>query len=155
MAQQQKEPAKHWRHVHKRLNEHMLFAEDLGPVGTRVDVEVIDSGVFAVKGEDGSKDMPWLAFRGADGKPRKKKLGLNVSNCKSMEMLCGTADYTHWRGWVTLVVVRTKFYDTKLKAMAETDAIRIATERPRRQASAPPAKDEPAFDPDDIQPEDR
>jgi hypothetical protein len=123
---------KHWRHVHKRLNEHMLFAEDLGPVGTKVDAEVIESGVFAVKSEDGSKDMPWLAFNGGDGKPRKKKLGLNVTNCKVMETLTGTSDYQDWRGWVTLVVVKTKFYDTKLKAMAETDAIRIANARPQR-----------------------
>lgn len=125
MAQQAK-PANHWRKVTGRMNDHLLFAEDLGPVGTKVDVEVVDSGVFKVKGEDGEKDMVWLGFAG-----KKKRLGLNVSNNKSMEAITGSPDFMTWRGLITLVVVRTKYYDAKLKGMTETDAIRIAPERPR------------------------
>ncbi len=128
MAQPPKQPANHWRKVTGRMNDHLLFAEDLGPVGTRVDVDVVDSGAFKVKGEDGEKDMVWLGFAG-----KKKRLGLNVSNNKSMEAITGTPDFTTWRGPITLVVVRTKYYDAKLKGMTETDAIRIAPERPRQK----------------------
>lgn len=118
-------PANHWRQVHKRANEHLLFAEDLGPVGTKVNVEVDASGVMTVKGSDGSKPMPWIGFKG-----KSKRLGLNATNCKVMETLCGTPDYAKWRGPITLVVIRTRYTDTASKQRIETDAIRIASERP-------------------------
>lgn len=158
MAQQQKQPI-HWRQVTKRLNAHLLFAEDLGPVGTKVDVEVNASGAFKVKGEDGEKEMVWVGFAG-----KKKQLGLNAGNCKAMETLTGTPDYTTWRGWITLVVIRTKYFDQKTRAMMETDAVRISTERPRgkstssqqsRSAESTLPVGEPAFDPSDIRPEDK
>lgn len=115
----------HWRHVLRRANEHMLFAEDVGPVGTKVNVEIVDSGVLAVKSRSGSESMPWIGFRG-----KKKKLGLNRTNCKVLETLCGTPDWVKWRGAVTLVVIRTRAPDRDSGQMIETDAIRVAPERP-------------------------
>jgi len=135
----------HWRKVHRRLNEHLLFAEDLGGYGAKPrDVEIIDSGVIKVKGQDGDKDMPWLAFAGA-----KKKLGLNVGCCKTMQTLSGSGVVSDWRGWITLIVVRTTYSDPKTKERIETDAIRIAPKRPQpaRQHAAeptPPAEQPPA-----------
>lgn len=136
----------HWRKVHKRMNEHLLFAEDLGGLGCAPrDLEVVDSGVAAVKDGDGkSKPMPWLAFKGA-----KKKLALNVTNCKTMESLCGTGVVAQWRGPVTLLVVETTFHDQKTKTMQTTAAIRISTRRPRMpsgktEKSPPPADAKPA-----------
>ncbi len=138
----------HWRKITGRLNAHLLFAEDLGPVGTRVDVDVIDSGAFIVKGEDGDKNMVWLGFAG-----KKKQLGLNVGANKVMEALTGTPDYMTWRGPITLVVVRTKYFDQKSRAMMETDAIRIHNERPRGKSSN--SKSAAAFDATDVLPEDK
>ncbi len=131
MAQQQ---ATHWRKVHKRKNDHVLFAEDLGPVGTKVDVEVVESGVFSLSGADNkSKAMPWLAFRG-----KTKKLGLNVTNSKAMQSICGTPMVEQWRGWITLVVVRTTYTDAQTKERVTTDAIRIAAERPKSRGESSP-----------------
>jgi hypothetical protein len=150
MAKEQPRAPTHWRKVTGRLNDHLLFAEDLGPVGTRVDVDVVDSGAFKVKGEDGEKDMVWIAFAG-----KKKRLGLNVSNSKSMEALTGTPDYPTWRGPITLVVVRTRYHDMKTRSMMETDAIRIAPERPRGKQPPKPSTEDAAFDSTDVQEEDR
>lgn len=138
----------HWRKVHRRMNENLLFAEDLGGLGAKpVDVEIIDSGVILVKGADDSKNMPWLAFQGGDGKPRQKRLALNVTNAKTMQALTGTGIIERWRGWITLVVVTTRFFDQKTKEMASTEVIRIAPKRPDRASSKSgpisPPKDEP------------
>ncbi len=122
----QPKPAVHWRTAHKRLNDHLLFAEDIGPVGTKIDVEVVDSCIEKVKGEDGVRDMPILSFAG-----KKKRLGLNVGNSKAMETLCGTPDVHSWRGPITLVVIRRKYFDQKTKETQETDAIVVANKRPR------------------------
>ena len=122
-------PPIHWRKAHKRLNEHLLFAEDIGPVGTKVDVEVVDSAIEKVKGEDGVKEMPVIAFAGA-----KKRLGLNVGNSKTMETLCDTPDVHSWRGPITLVVIRRQYFDQKTKQNQETDAICIANKRPTPKA---------------------
>lgn len=130
MGQQQ--PQTDWRKVHKRKNEHLLFSEDLGPLGTKVDVEVVDSGVFMLKGADNTTEaMPWIAFRG-----KTKKLGLNRGNCKAMESMAGTRIIEHWRGWITLVVVRTTYTDKQTKQRLTTDAIRVAPERPKGRRSA-------------------
>lgn len=115
----------HWRHILRRANEDFLFAEDIGPKGSTVAVEIVDSGVGAVKTRSGSEPMPWVGFRG-----KKKKLGLNRTNCKTLETLCGTPDYMKWRGWVTLVVIRTRTPDRDSGEMIETDAIRLAGQRP-------------------------
>jgi len=115
----------HWRHVLRRANDHMLFAEDIGPKGSSVAVEIVESGVGSVKTRSGSEAMPWVGFKG-----KKKKLGLNRTNCKTLETLCGTPDYMKWRGWVTLVVIRTRAPDRDSGEMIETDAIRIGTQRP-------------------------
>lgn len=134
-----------WRTVHRRTNEHMLFAEDLGPVGSKVDVEVVDSGTIALKSEEGTTTLPWLAFR-----DKKKRLGLNRGNCKSMESIAGTNIIERWRGWITLVVVRATYTDKMTKQRLTTDAIRVAPERPRGR-SAPAGK--PRGAPDDTSPE--
>lgn len=109
----------HWRKILKRTNSHMLFSEDLGPVGTKVDVEISDVTIEKVKNEDGVSEMPALSFTGA-----KKRLGLNKGNCKTMKKLCDTDDPNQWNGWITLVVVSEKI------AGEPTDCIRIAPKRP-------------------------
>jgi hypothetical protein len=128
----QAKPFTHWRTAHKRLNAHLLFAEDIGPVGTKVDVEVIDAVLEDVKGEDGATKMPILTFAGA-----KKRLGLNVGNSKIMETLCGTPNVHEWRGWITLVVFRRKYYDQKTSQNQETDAILIFNKRPAPKVKQP------------------
>jgi hypothetical protein len=161
MAQQQQQKPAHWREVNKRMNAHLLFAEDIGPVGTKVDVDVVGTTVEKVKGEDGDKEMILLAFAG-----KKKKLGCNTGNCKAMETMNGSPDWQVWRGPITLVVVRTKYFDQKTRVMMETDAIRIHNERPRGKSSSsakrgapdvggPEKSNDPMFDPTDVQPEDR
>lgn len=123
-----------WRTVHRRKNEHMLFAEDLGPPGTKVEVEIVDSGVLMVKGEDGDTRLPWLSFRG-----KTKKLGLNRGNSKVLESIAGTDIIEQWRGWITLVVIRTTYTDKQTKTRLTTNAIRIAPSRPRSKESQPAA----------------
>ena len=115
-----------WREIHRRKNKDFLFSEDLGDVGTKIDVEIVDSGTGDIIGSEGKTRLPWLSFRGA-----RKKLGLNPGNCKAMETLAGTIYIERWRGWITLVVIRTKYTDMKTKQRLETNAIRIAPERPR------------------------
>lgn len=147
--------ATHWRTVHKRKNEHLLFGEDLGPVGTTIDVEVIDSGVLTVSGADNkSKPMPWLAFAGKDGRPKQKKLGLNVTNSKAMQSLCGTPIVEKWRGWITLVVVETTYTDSQTGTRQKTDAIRIAPQRPQGKRTERP-HDVPPSTPAAGQPADK
>jgi hypothetical protein len=115
----------HWRKVLTRTNKHMLFSEDLGPVGTKVDVEISDVTIEKVKNEDGISEMPSLSFTGA-----KKRLGLNKGNCKTMKKLCDTDDPNQWSGWITLVVVSEKI------AGEPTDCIRIAPKRPEPKQKA-------------------
>jgi hypothetical protein len=131
-TQSQKQPtapantSTHWRKVHRRQNENLLFAEDLNGLKS-VDVEVVGSGVIKAKTSDGKgKAMPFLEFRG-----KKKVLGLNATNCKAMEAMTGTGIVETWRGWITLTVVRTKYKDMKTGRDEETDAIRIAPRRPK------------------------
>lgn len=157
MSEQRQQPAQanHWRHVLRRANEHMLFAEDIGPKGSSVAVEIVESGVGSVKTRSGSEAMPWVGFKG-----KKKKLGLNRTNCKTLETLCGTPDYMKWRGWVTLIVIRTRAPDRDSGKMIETDAIRIAPQRPvadrtvrehrERQRGATPGNNEPDADEQDA-----
>ena len=47
-----------------------------------------------------------------------------------METLCGTPNVHEWKGWITLVVFRRKYYDQKTAQNQETDAILIAPKRP-------------------------
>lgn len=116
----------HWRDVHRRKNGHMLYAEDIGPRGTIVDFEIAQSGIIEIKSADGASDsMPWVGTRAG-----KKKLGLNRTNCKVLETITGTPDYRTWRGWITLLVIRTKYPDRASGKRLETDAIRIADTRP-------------------------
>lgn len=118
-------PANHWRQILKRKNANMLYAEDLGPQGTKIDVQIDESGTVVVTGADGKKAMPYIAKRGA------KKLGLNATNCKTLETITGSADWKDWLGWFTFVVIRTSYRDMKSGQQLETDAIRIAPQRPR------------------------
>lgn len=119
----QKTPV-HWRKVLKRTNDRHLFSEDLGPAGTKIDVEIVDSTVEKIKNEDGLTEMPVVMFAGA-----KKRLFLNRTNCKTLEKICDTPDINLWRGPITLVVVRTKV------GPEEMDAIRIAPKRPASKAA--------------------
>lgn len=123
-AAQPKAPL-HWRRVLKRTNDQLLFAEDIGPVGTKIDVEIVDSATEKVKNEDGLTEMPVIMFAGA-----KKRLALNRTNSKSLEKICDTPDIHAWRGMITLVVVRTKV------GPDEVDAIRIAPKRPAPKQKA-------------------
>lgn len=109
----------HWRKILTRTNKHMLFSEDIGPVGTKVDVEISEVTIEKVRNEDGISEMPSLSFTGA-----KKRLGLNKGNSKTMSKICGTDDPNQWGGWITLVVVSEKI------AGEPTDVIRIAPKRP-------------------------
>ena len=114
----------HWRKILTRTNKHMLFCEDLGPVGTKVDVEISDVTIEKVRNEDGISEMPALSFSGA-----KKRFGCNKGNSKTMAKLCGTEDPNQWGGWITLVVVSEKI------AGEPTDCIRIAPKRPAPKAA--------------------
>jgi hypothetical protein len=109
----------HWRKILTRTNKHMLFSEDIGPVGTKVDVEISEVTIEKVRNEDGISEMPSLSFTGA-----KKRLGLNKGNCKTMTKLCGTEDPNQWSGGITLVVISEKI------AGEPCDVIRIAPKRP-------------------------
>lgn len=121
----------HWRDLHPRThNPDLLFSEDLGPVGTRVDVEIVNTGDVVVQGEDGKKPMPFLEFRGTDGKPRRKRLGVSASNCKILETIFDTPDYLRWRGWITLVVVRGEYNDRKLRERLKQNKIQVALRQP-------------------------
>ena len=125
MTQPLSKPFVHWRTAHKRLNAHLLFAEDIGPVGTKVDVEVVDAVIEKVKGEDGLRDMPILTFAG-----KRKRLALNVGNSKALETMCETPDVHSWRGPITLAVIRRKYFDQKTRETQETDAIIVLPRRP-------------------------
>jgi hypothetical protein len=115
-----------WRTIHRRKNDDFLFAEDVGPVGTQIDVEVENSGIGIVTDLDGKTKIPWVSFKGA-----RKKLGLNRSACKALETFYGTNRVAAWRGgWITLVIIRTTYQDRQTKQRVETDAIRIAPRRP-------------------------
>jgi len=156
-TQQQRSPATtHWRQVHRRLNPHLLYAEDLTSKGLReIDLEIVDSGVDQVEQMDGKakrkKPMPWIAFAGA-----KKRLALNATNCKTLTTLCGTGIIEQWRGWVRLVVVETEYTDQSTGKREKTDALRIAPQRPQRASSGsksdstkPDANPDPAPPPEE------
>lgn len=127
-ADKQPPQPRHWRQVVKRDNPDYLYAEDLGPAGTKFDVEIIDSGAGTVKNPDGQKAVIWLAFRGA-----KKKLGLGATGCKAMFNVSGSNDWADWRGWITLTVIRRDYFDATTGQKEEGEAIRIAPQRPRER----------------------
>ena len=142
MATDPKAKPRHWRQVIRRQNPEYLYAEDIGPPGQTIDVEIVDSGPGKVKNPGATKDVVWLAFRGA-----KKKLGIGATGCKTMRNLTGSDDWMDWRGWITLVVIHIKYFDQTTQQDEETDAIRIAPQRPRRQsgpASSTPSPEEQA-----------
>jgi hypothetical protein len=148
------EPGVHWRQIHKRLNPDLLYAEDLVAAGrTSIDLEIADAWVEDVVQMDGAKKtkkaLPMLAFVGA-----KKRLALNVTNCKAMQSLAGTGVVQEWRGWITVVVVQATYRDQQSGKMETTDALRIAPKRPthapsggRTDRDAKPANPPPAAAP--------
>lgn len=121
----------HWRNVVARANPDYLYAEDIGPSGSHIDVEVVDSGEGTVKNPDGTKRLVWIAFRGA-----KKKLGCSATLCKSMTALCETPDYRKWRGWIRLAVITKNFRDPTTGESGPMDVIRIAQQRPAARADS-------------------
>jgi hypothetical protein len=135
----------HWRQVIRRANPDFLYAEDLGPPGTKLDVEVTSAKPGKVKNPGESKDVIVLTFKG-----KQKKLGIGAAGCKAMRKLTGTDDWDGWRGWITLVVIHTEYFDSSTQQREETDAIRIAPQRPRGKGAASstsgsaPAPDEQA-----------
>lgn len=126
-----------WRTIHRRLNTDMIYAEDLGG-RSRIDVEIVDSGITKLRQRSGPpKEMPWLAFKGA-----KKRLGLGATMCKTMTTMTGTRIVERWRGWITLIVIKTTYRDQDTGQVETTDAIRIAPKRPRPHADDRPVLDE-------------
>lgn len=120
------EKAVHWRSVVARANPEYLYAEDIGPTGSSIDVEVIDIGEGVVKNPDGTQRVIWLAFAG-----KKKRLGCRATLCKTMSALCGTTDHREWRGWIRLIVITKNFRDPTTGESGPTDVIRIAPQRPQ------------------------
>ncbi len=120
----------HWRTVIRRQNPDYLYAEDLGPPGTKIDVEVMSAAPAKVKNPGQAKDVIALTFRG-----KAKKLGIGASGCKAMRRLTGSDDWKDWNGWITLVVIHTEYFDNTTQQTEETDAIRIAPARPRAAAA--------------------
>lgn len=117
-----------WRDTHRRANPDFLFAEDIGPLGTSVVVQIDQAGTRAKLRAAGnnSGEMPWCTFVG-----KKKKFGLNRTNCKVLETLTGTDDPEKWPGtWMVLTVVRAGYPDKDTHARLETNAIRIAPAKP-------------------------
>lgn len=147
MAQQQgaAPQVESWRDIIRRKNTHLLFSEDLGPAGTKVDVEIVASGKTTVTGEDGEEsDKVWLEFRG-----KKKKLAIGATIAKTLDTIFGTDNHFMWRGWITLVVLRIKVTDRKTKARLEQNAIRVAAEQPKGKprATPPSPQNEPPTEP--------
>ena len=138
MAAQNQQPQQpqfeSWRDVIRRKNTHLLFSEDLGPAGTKVDVEIVNSGRIVVTGQGGDKsEKVWLEFRG-----KKKKLAIGASIGKTLDSIFGTENHYAWRGWITLIVVRIKVPDKDTGARLEQSAIRVAAEQPKRKKAGPP-----------------
>jgi hypothetical protein len=134
MAAQQSAPVESWRDVIRRKNTHLLFSEDLGPPGTKVDVEIVNSGRTSVTGQDGKKsEKVWLEFRG-----KKKKLAIGATIAKTLDSIFGTDNHYAWRGWITLVVLRIKVTDMDTGARLEQNAIRVAPDQPKGKRSGPP-----------------
>jgi len=124
----------HWRTVIKRMDPEFVYAEDIGRAGTKVDVEIVDSGKCTIKNPGGKKETLYIAFRGEN-----KKLGLNATNCKTLTNICGSSYWGDWRGWITLVVIHKRMRDPTTEELEDMDVIRIAPERPRKAVSGPAA----------------
>ncbi len=127
----------HWRTVIKRMDPDYLYAEDIGPRGTTLDVEITSTGVGRIKNPGGSKETIWLGFAG-----HRKKLGINATIAKTLENISGSDHWGDWRGWVTLVVVhKDNMRDpTADGGTSPMDVIRIAPHRPHRVAVGGPAE---------------
>ncbi len=128
----------HWRTVIKRMDPEYLYAEDLGGPGTKLDVEIVDSGRCTIKNPGGKKETLYIAFKG-----KSKKLGLNAGHCKTLSAICGSDHWGDWRGWITLVVIHKRLRDPTTDDLEDMDVIRIAPERPRGKSSFAPAKHAP------------
>ncbi len=146
MAADPKKP--HWRTVIKRMDPNYLYAEDLGGPGTKVDVEVIDSGKCTISNPGGKKETLYIAFKGA-----RKKLGLNATMAKTLTNLCGSDHWGDWRGMITLVVIHKRMRDPTTEELEDMDVIRIAPERPRVRAGGAPPPKSGATDPAKMTPE--
>jgi hypothetical protein len=118
-----------WRTVIKRMDPDYLYAEDLGGAGTKLDVEIVDSGKCRLKNPGGTKETLYIAFR-----DKKKKLGLNATMAKTLTSICGSDHWGDWRGWITLVVLHGKMRDPTTEQLEEMDFIRIAPARPQVSA---------------------
>jgi hypothetical protein len=132
-----------------------LWSEQSQKYGEIV-VEIVKVSKGEVVGDKGrKKTMPMAQLRSAkNGQVIPKQLGLNATNCRTLASLAGSPNTEKWHGlWINL-------YVTKVDVGRETaDAIRIRPElaKPPVQAGKQEARpaNEPAFDPTDVQPEDR
>jgi hypothetical protein len=134
-----------------------LWSEQSQKYGEIV-VEIVKVSKGEVVGDKGrKKTMPMAQLRSAkNGQVIPKQLGLNATNCRTIASLAGSPNTEKWHGlWISL-------YVTKVDVGREmTDAIRIRPELAKppvqagKQQNTEPPKDEPAFDPTDVQPEDR
>lgn len=122
-------------------------------------VQIIDVKRGEVVGEKGrKKGMPFITMRSAKtGQTIPKPLGLNATNCETISGVAGAPDMKKWPGlWITLYVTKTEVG----KGMRDCIRIRPEAAKVSGAPSSTPEQpatpnDEPAFDPSDVQPEDR
>jgi len=140
-----------------------LWSENLEKyVEIVVQIERVSQG--EVIGEKGrKKEMPFLTMRSAKtGQTIPKPLGINATNGDTIAGIVGSPDVKKWIGlWITLYVTKTEM------GKGMRDCIRIRPQAAQPTTSKPttgsgptpePAAvelEEPAFDPSDVQPEDR
>ncbi len=137
------EKRRHWRQHIQRMNPDLLYAEDIGAPGSKIDVEVIAVEPGYAKNPSGKKALYILSFRGA-----RKRLGIGATGCKTLRRITGSDDWMEWMGWITLVVIHTKYFDQTTQQDEETDAIRIAPSRPRQAGATTAQVGTPVGSPD-------
>lgn len=150
-------------HFRTMLSTENFCAADLWSEQNQRYVEIVVEIVKVTKGEvtgdkGRKKTMPMATLRSAkNGQVIPKPLGLNATNCRTLASLAGSPNTEKWHGlWISLYVTSVDVGREK------ADAIRIRPEaaKPPVQAkkkdeqATQPAQD-PAFDPSDVQPEDR
>lgn len=105
----------HWRTI--KPSPH-LAACDLD--GKDVDFVIVSASPQEVEGENGRRDSCLVASLSCGGKPCKKTLVLNATNCKTIARLTGSHQYETWQN------VAVTLYPTTTKLKREmVDCIRI------------------------------
>lgn len=136
----------HWRNM---MSSDKLHAADLMGKEHTVVIESVKQGEYPDM-EDSKKKIlkPDLYFKG-----KKKPLGLNSTNARTITRLLGSPNTEQWIGKAITL------YPTTTRAFGEEhECIRIRNRLPNSQQSKQAAEQppvDPAFDPTDLQPEDR